>query len=41
MPPVISAAARTRAQTLMFLPSVADNPFEGSIGSGGAQLKEV
>ena len=41
MAPVISAAARTRAQTLMFLPSVADNPFEGCIGSGGVELKEV
>lgn len=39
--PVISAAARTRAQTLMFLPSLADNPFEGCIGNGGAELKEV
>src|SRR5436305_12126293 len=39
--PVISAAARTRAQTLMFLPSGADNPFEGSIGSGDEELKGV
>ncbi len=38
--PVISAAASTRAQTLMFLPSIADNPSEGCIGSGSVELKE-
>jgi hypothetical protein len=25
--PAISVAAKTRAQTLMFLPSIADNPY--------------